>query len=138
MFLSELSLEEKKAFLEIANELISADNIKTDEEISMILQYKKEMNLSEEDYKIGTIGYESALEKLKIIDIVKQKKIFFELIALALCDNDYSNQEKEYIEKLQKSFSISDEQLTGFINCVEDINKVYKKLGELISEEQNF
>jgi|GEM_PF-3672595 len=37
MFLSELSLEKKKAFLEVANELIGTDNEKTDQGIDMIL-----------------------------------------------------------------------------------------------------
>jgi hypothetical protein len=67
------------------------------------------------------------------MDIVIKRKIFFELIALAMCDNKYTAQEKEYIENLQNIFTINNEQVNGFIKCVKEINVIYKKLGELIN-----
>lgn len=134
MFLEELSLKEKKAFLEVADKLISVDNIKANEELNMLLQYRNEMNLNEKEYKIGELTLESSVKQLKKLDNVMKKKVFFELIALAMCDNNYSIEEKNYIIELQKTFSIDNDKAREFEKCVKDINIIYKKLGELINE----
>lgn len=134
MYLALLSKEQKELFLELALNVASADGNYSDEERIAIEGYCREMQLVfEHEKKVKPI--EIIIEKLDSLCDDKIKKIVvFEIIGLAMIDNDYDDNERKIVNSMVTMFKLE----TKFAEECETILNEYisfcNKINQLIIE----
>lgn len=133
MFLAKLARKEKAAFLNLAQALIGADGVLNEDEVAMLEQYKAEMSLESSEE-----GSQEEIERS--IDVFKdtaagiKKQITFELMALACADKEFVTEEHAILQKLVESWELESSFLTECNECVEELLKLYEKIGALVGE----
>lgn len=133
MFLAGLTDRQKTAFLNLAQKLVVADSILNEDELSMMEQYKQEMNLDvsldecQEEAKQSMAVFQTASLQLK-------KKIVFELVGLACADRDYADSEAELVKEIGESFGLDTVFLEACKRHIEKLMGVYQEIGVLIGE----
>lgn len=133
MFLVNLAEKQKSAFLDLARALIAADGVLSNDEASMMEQYKLEMALST-DFEESQGQVEQAVDVFKTASTAVKKQVVFELVALACADNDYADEEKCILNKIVVSLGLE----TAFIEeCrvyVGELTDLYSRIGKLVSD----
>lgn len=127
MFLNQLLSNEKEAFVSLSIHAAKANNIIEKEEIAMIEEYCKEM-------EIESFDLENAMEIDKILEIYekseqKHKKIvLLETLGLLYADGKYDEQEKRFIYDCSEKIGLTKadvdrvEKLLGrYLNIVKDL-----------------
>ena len=132
MFLSELSKEEQKVFLDLAHTMIYADEVLTQEENVAMELYKKECDVSISDAKI--VDFEKTLLYFKDKPQVMKNKIFVELLGLALIDDDFAIEERNTIEIAEKVLGISPKKRDELIELLNETKKVYVNINRWLLE----
>lgn len=102
MFLKQLNLKEKKAFLQLAYVVANVDGI-GDKEKEMIRLYCQEMEIEDIGYKDKKIG--KILKNFK--DKKSQKIVLMEIFGLIYSDEIYTQKEKKLIKQINKVFNFS-------------------------------
>ena len=131
MYLNYLSQEAKGAFWNLALNLIQDEGGIKDEEQQMMLSYQQEMGISD----AGSLRLESvdeAIGKLLAETDATKRIVFFELLALANVDSDYSEDEREKMDFLQKSLGLSSETIRELESILHEIFHVYAKAAKVI------
>lgn len=132
MFLSQLTSDEKEAFISLAVNAARANGEIADEEHAIIEDYCREMGISFFDS-------ENAKSVNDIIFIfqnspVRHKKIVvFELLGLLVVDGDYDKKEKNFVKKFAAQIGISDDDLDKQAELI----RKYMALVREISDELN-
>lgn len=106
MYLALLGKEEKELFLGLAYNMAASDGYYSDVEKETIAEYCKEMQI---DFNENTMikPIEKLLNRFNEISDGKIKKIIvFELIGLAMVDNNYNVEEKKLMKKIEEAFGI--------------------------------
>ncbi|GFP76253.1 hypothetical protein [Clostridium fungisolvens] len=134
MFLSELIIKEKEAFMVVAKEIIESDDKIEKSEEDLLNSYKIEMNLIEDDIRDLKIEVNEAKHTLAGMTTDKKRKVYMELYALAFCDGDYDKKEKEIMDEIKAKFEISDDTQKELETCVNELNLVYKKISAVVNE----
>lgn len=126
MFLKEFSVDEKKAFYALAQDLVMSDNKIEEAERNLLAEYQIEMGMVVQ----GDMTEQDAVDVLNKSSIVTRKKVIFELIGLALCDSKIQAEEEVLLEKLCSKLSVSHEysvtaekQIRKYLELVNDISK---------------
>ena len=132
MFLSELSKEEQKVFLDLAHTMIYADEVLTQEETVAMELYEKECDVSISDAKI--VDFEKTLLYFKDKPQVMKNKIFVELLGLALIDDDFAIEERNTIEIAEKVLGISPKKRDELIELLNETKKVYVNINRWLLE----
>ena len=132
MFLASLPNEQKKAFLSLAQAMISADGVLNEDETEMMEQYRKEMTLPAGEAEAQPV--ESAVAAFKGASAGVQKQIVFELLALAFVDKDYAEQEKSLLEKVAGDFNLDREFLDKCKSCVVELVDLYERIEQLVGK----
>lgn len=127
MFLNQLLSNEKEAFVSLSIHAAKANNVIEKEEIAMIEEYCKEM-------EIESFDLENAMELDKILEIYekseqKHKKIvLLETLGLLYADGKYDEQEKRFIYDCSEKIGLTKadvdrvEKLLGrYLNIVKDL-----------------
>jgi len=127
MFLNQLLSNEKEAFVSLSIHAAKANNVIEKEEIAMIEEYCKEM-------EIESFDLENAMEIDKILEIYekseqKHKKIvLLETLGLLYADGEYDEQEKRFIYDCSEKIGLTKadvdrvEKLLGrYLNIVKDL-----------------
>jgi uncharacterized tellurite resistance protein B-like protein len=122
MFLRDLNEHQQKLFLGVARELIEADNEISDQESAMIASLSAEMGQQE----LIRNPSDEVLQQF-FPDQNSRVAVMLELVALSGCDDKISEEENAIIQRLQKLFDISDEQIESYKNWVK---KLYATYGE--------
>lgn len=133
MYLRELSDEEKKVFWNLANAVVMADGIKTEQETELLKQYWIELENEFEIYSPNEIRIDDEIEKIQECDGRIKKIICFELSGLLVADSDFSKEEKDMIELICKKLGISSDVLSKMEKCIQEILKAYSELGEILN-----
>lgn len=133
MYLQQLNQSEKENFLELAYLFADIDNEFADEEKLQILQYRYEMHLHEDDYNIKGKNIDIILQELSESEDNIKKIITFELVGLALSDKNLRVQEIEMLKQVRTYFNISEETFTKMQNKIEELQKLYFDVNELLS-----
>ena len=127
MYLSILKENEKELFLELVYALSSVDGDVANEEKIMIQSYCDEL---------GIVASPSNISKLDVVntlaensDIQSKKIIIFELIGLAMTDNNYNEEEKEFVLEAVSKFGLT----SDFIDSCEKIILEYLSFQEKIN-----
>lgn len=128
MFLMQLHSEQKYAFMTLARNLVAADNVFTPDEQAMMEQYRQEMGLEND----GDVSSEQAIACFSSATGNIQKKIMFELLALAYADTNYSSEEQMYLKKLLTAFGLHEDFLVSARDVLSALDDVYKRLAVLL------
>ncbi len=115
MFLNQLTLEQKKAFLAIAMRIIGADGVLDPRERGALESMRYEMGLfTETDLPKGYIE-----DLVKSFDTRKSQVILMlEGIALALADEEFAGEEQKILRELALLFKFSEEEADAMENWV--------------------
>lgn len=131
MFLYQLNLPEKMAFLQLAKELIIMDDNHTDEdEMSMLVLMCNEMQISMNDILSIEFSVEQLSKQFKHIE--SQKICILELIVLAYSNHEYHPMQNSLISSLQNLFDIKVDEIDKMENWVKKLSSVYAEGIELI------
>lgn len=107
MYLNLLNDRQKEMFLSLAYQLSHKDGTFGAEERDMIHSYCVEMGV---DYReeVMLLPYETIVQELNEQNDDRAKRIFlFEVIGLAICDDDYSDREREWLYDFANAISMS-------------------------------
>ena len=132
MFLGGLTQNCKESFLDIAKHLIMADNVLRREEEELLIGYCGEMGLNYDLERVPD-DFDALIAKIKSENRMTKKIIYFELLGLALADNDYADEEKAIINKLKEEFEISDGDAELLEDSVVKIYEIYAAIGKIIN-----
>lgn len=136
MFLQNLSIEEKLAYLVIATEVINVDKVLAVEEVQYMQDYMQEMlicdNAADDDENL--LSFDVAVSVFVNGSRETKLKVYMELYALVICDSIYAEEEKKILRKLQKLFEINDAKERQLENCIDELRKVYKQMENVLNE----
>ena len=130
MFLNSLNIEEKNAFYSIALDVISADGILSSKEELLLSQYLEEMNIDRGSVK--PVVLEDALDVIKASGDSLSKKIYLELYALSMCDEDFNESEKQLLEYIALWLGLTRETASEIHGLVDELLLIYRKIGNAV------
>lgn len=132
MFIKGLKKELQAAFLNLAYTMVYADNQLAEEEKKIFDSYSLEVDVDIKD--AHEVDFAEELKVFdKCSDLIK-RKIFFELYAIALIDEVYTDEEKELVEMMQKRFNISNEKMREMREGLEAVSAAYKKINDIVKD----
>lgn len=132
MFLRELSEDEQKVFLNLAYTLMNVNGEITKEEETTFSKYQEEVRV---DVSLAqNVDFSAEVLKLKQLDPSKKKKIFFELLAMAMIDHEYDEAERGFMKIMQRELQISDDVGAKMEIVVHNIVNVYTELYRIVSQ----
>ena|ERR1017187_6490482 len=115
MFLNNLTLNEKKAFLTLAKEFILVDGVLSPEEEDFIAIMKSEMGVEHGFSK----GEKSRKELFELFTSRRSRiSAIIEMQGLGYANMEYHMQEVAFINDMAKSFGISEDELSGIDSWV--------------------
>lgn len=122
MFLSQLKYNQKKFFLNLANHLLNIDGEFDEFESDYLRAICAEMSLSNndvEDFKMENLN--------ELFKESEEKKILLtEAIALALCNEEFDDKEKSFIEDLAQR-----------LNLTSDVQNIVKMVKNHFENQKN-
>lgn len=120
MFLKDLNQHQQKLFLGLARELIEADEQVSTQEAQLIASLSAEMGQPE-------LIRNPSDEVLKqfFSDKNSQVSIMLELISLASCDGNFSEEEAKIINRLKNIFEMTDEDVKAYSEWVKRVFSTY-------------
>ena len=129
MFLTMLNTEQKKLFISLAYNLASSDGDFSEDERLAIKSYSVEMGMKFKIEEVDT-DINCVISEINKISGVREKKIIvFEMIGLAMSDNNYDDCEREIVCKVLKIFGLDAEfgvfcekKLTEYLKLQEELN----------------
>ena len=131
MLLDELSMEEKKAFWNIANVLASVDGRVMEEE-SILNQYNEEMGVNFAFIDASLVDIDKEIESIRSSSLRSRKIVYFELFGVAYADTEFDDKEKAILDKVSHGLGISDDIREVLEKSVTTIYDTYRKLGEVL------
>lgn len=131
MLLDELSMEEKKAFWNIANVLASVDGRVMEEE-SILNQYNEEMGVNFAFIDASLVDIDKEIESIRSSSLRSRKIVCFELFGVAYADTEFDDKEKAILDKVSHGLGISDDIREVLEKSVTTIYDTYRKLGEVL------
>ena len=131
MLLDELSMEEKKAFWNIANVLASVDGRVMEEE-SILNQYNEEMCVNFAFIDASLVYSDKEIESISSSSLRSRKIVYFELFGVAYADTEFDDKEKAILDKVSHGLGISDDIREVLEKSVTTIYDTYRKLGEVL------
>ncbi len=132
MLLDQLTLEEKKAFWNIANLLASSDGSAREEE-SILEQYNEEMGTGFEYPVASEIDLKKELGTLSDSSTKDRKIVYFELYGVAYADTAFDDREKQLLDEVCLTLSITDDVRETLEESVKTIFDTYRKLGDVFN-----
>ena len=124
MYLALLNKEQKEIFLGLAYNLSNIDGDYSSPEQQMIESYCGEMNIEYSD-SIAKVELNTIMENInKIFDNKSIRIVLFELIGLAMVDNNFDKSEYAFLNSIQNLFSVDSE----FMSKAENYIKKYLEL----------
>lgn len=133
MFLRPLNDEQKELFLDLALAAASANDVFEDEEKALLAAYADEMSIDVS--KTSEMPVEEICRKLKAISNSKElNEISFEIVGMMMSDNEYDDEEKDFISKMAEIFEIPMSRIDEMSNCVNAYSELIKKINVLMYE----
>ena len=134
MLLSLLSKEEKMYFLDLLNELITADGNPTETELSIKNRLKYEMGDEILKYKRSSLSKDKLIEYFSKKSYPTKNLVYLNLVAASLNDDWYSVEEHLLLEKIQGALQISDKKRNELFKLVYSERDLREKVKRVISE----
>lgn len=127
MYLANLSLEQKAAFLNLAQALIDADNRLRKEELELMAQYRQEVGFTS-DFPVDATRADAAITLFTSAPTEQKKQILFELVALAFSDREYAVQEQNLITQIAARWGFDAQFLQDCVLLTQELERVYNKI----------
>lgn len=128
MFLYKFDKNQQSLFLGLADKLIKADHVVCKNEERIMEGFKSE---------VGHFDVNSDLsdENLKNAFKTKEAKavLMLELIGIAICDGDISEEEKQELKKIQIVLAIGDDAMKQFSDWVNRLSGLYSEAFKLFN-----
>lgn len=132
MLLMKLSDSNKKYYLNLSLYLAKSDGTFSDVEKKLIDTQCAEMGIDNNGYK-EELDLEELCQKIRTSTTNNEKKIIFiELISLAFVDEEFADEEKEFVEQVKKMLDIPDEVANQAIDIISNIVKYTKTLEDFV------
>ncbi len=131
MLLDELTMEEKKAFWNIANVLASVDGSVMEEE-SILNQYNEEMGVNFAFIDASLVDVKKEIESIKSGSLRNRKIVYFELFGVAYADTEFDDKEKAVLDEVSAGLDIADDDREVLEQSVKTIYDTYRKIGEVL------
>lgn len=132
MYLKDFSETEKNAFYALARNVISSDGMTQDDECVLLSECLNEMEMSE--HQICEITMEGALQTIADSTESIKRKIYFELLRIALCDATYARTEKRILKLIAEALGISKQESEEFTACINALTTIHQKIDYLLRE----
>ena len=132
MFLTELTKSQKDSFLSLSHAIISADGVRSSDELTMMAQYRQEMGLAVA-YELPLKPFDSAVATFEAADLSVKRKVIFELVALAYADHNYANEESRLLNEVCEDFGVDGSFLNQCGNCICRLVQLYNEIGQLVN-----
>lgn len=129
MFLSLLSRKEQLKFLDLAIYMIDVDGDPSDAEVRLMSKIRGE--LGREVVDEYTFSKSKSVEES--IDFFKDKAdvvkniVYINLVEISMLEDLYNTSEHAFLEKIQKSFPISQEKRRQLIGIVYDMRDIKER-----------
>jgi uncharacterized tellurite resistance protein B-like protein len=132
MFLNNLSINQRKVFLGLANRILIIDNSVDAAEIMYLRRICAEMSLSLKD------GEEFPIETLDEVFPKEEERrlVIIELMALAQSNEEFHEYEKDFIIKVINAFGIDNSVIDEIELLVKEYFATQKKLANFIAENK--
>ena len=112
--------------------MAKSDGMFSDVEKKLIDTQCAEMGIDNNGYK-EELDFEELCQKIRTSTTNNEKKIIFiELISLAFVDEEFADEEKEFVEQVKKMLEIPDEVANQAIDIISNIVKYTKTLEEFV------
>ena len=112
MFLNRLDLREKQTFISLAFNGANINGIVAEEELQMIEEYCKEMDIVLFD-SANIKSIDEVIAIFSISDDEIKKIVLLELLGLMYADGDFDDVEKEFVIKVANGIGVSDEKVSA-------------------------
>lgn len=132
MFLNELNKNEAIAFVNLVSQFANIDNNFAKEEKEVIKDYLKELSLNKDE--VGSESLEEVLSTLKLSEDRIKRIMYFELVGLALVDDEYEERESDFLDNMAKELNISRSQRISIANFFYNHADIYSL--KAIKDEQ--
>lgn len=134
MYLSMLSTEQKKLFLDLAYGLASIDGDYSLSEKKMIAAYCDEMKI-EFDEGAERKPIDEIIDLMSSLYNIHEKKIVvFELIGLAMSDNNYDESERALINNMLDKFKLKHSFADECENIINEYIVFQNKINKIVLE----
>ena len=133
MLLDELTMEEKKAFWNIANVLASVDG-RVMEEVSILNQYNEEMGVNFAFIDASLVDVKKEIDSIKSSSLRRRKIVYFELFGVAYADTEFDDREKAVLDEVSQGLDIPGDVREVLEQSVRTIYDTYRKIGEVLEE----
>ena len=131
MFLSKLSREKQKVFLNLAYTMIYADGRLDAAEKKIFDSYKLEIEDADLS-KAHAIDFAEGLAAFDDSSAEEKTGIFFELYAIALIDKSYPEEEKILVDLMKKRFGITDAKMQEMRDGLKALTDAYANLAKIV------
>ena len=113
MFLNNLSEEQQQAFLKIVHEFVNVDGVEPEEE-ALMETYCRETGLSTDD-----VAEQPVPQLLSLFETRRSRvSMMLELIGLGHIDQDFSENEQEYLRRFLEEFGWAESEFDILENWV--------------------
>lgn len=133
MFLSYLSKKEKLKFLDLAIYMVDIDGEPTIFEKRILNKMFAEVTDVKEEYSFTrTASIDETIEFFKDANPVVRNIVYLNLVTISMEDDLYNTSEMLFLERIQKTFKISDEKRRDLIKIVYDERDLREKAARVI------
>ena len=130
MYLKDLMQGEQFAFYSIVMKMVYVDGAFSGEEQDLVKGFLDEMGL--EKAQIRDIPFEDAVDMFSYSSPAARRKVFVELVGVALCDEVFHVNEQALLDNIANRFGITENEKNAIVQTVRDLLGIYKKLQDFV------
>ena len=134
MFIAGFTKEQQEKFLNLAYTMVYADGRLDQREQQIFIGYSVEIDPSINMAQVHAVDFEKELAAFDDCSVEDKQKIFFELYAIALIDEDYPESEKILVDLAKVRFNISDDKMAAMREALKTFIDAYKNLRAVVTE----
>ena len=131
MYLSMLSSEKKRLFLNLEIYFSKVDSDFSDAEKTIIDSHCIEMHIDNNNYDVDMTQSE-VFDGLKELTHQESKVVFLELVGTIMADNVYHVEEKALVKKLAEILGMTEEDIDSAFSIIADMKNVYERCADYI------
>ncbi|MBR7025489.1 MAG: hypothetical protein IKI08_05720 [Selenomonadaceae bacterium] len=134
MFIAGFNKTQQEKFLNLAYTMVYADGRLDEREQQIFAGYSVEVDPSIDMAQVHAVDFATELAAFDDCTTVDKQKIFFELYAIALIDEDYPDAEKVLVEQAKERFNISDDKVAAMNSALKNFIDAYKNLHAVVTK----
>lgn len=131
MFLSQLSENEKSAFISLSIHASNSNGVFADEEKCMIQEYCQEMGIPSFDAD-NAKPMDEVVAIFKESDVHIKKIVLLETLGLVYSDGEFDDSEKTFVKEYARKIGLTDDDVDKQTVVIKEYLEVLKKVVEVI------